>query len=147
MKPHPQTTTHHCIFQATINHATVHIKFPCSYFLHWKTDNNSHHAEGRSRPTALNSRIVFEETLTLEVEMQRGGSSGRWMRRETEMDLNLVSRSKSDCVKLVGRVGVDLAEVLNEGRFASIEGHKLSYCSVEAELVFSIEGLSKGQSP
>ncbi len=37
--------------------------------------------------------------------------------KETFLVLNLVSKSRPDQVKLVGRISVDLAEVLNRRRF------------------------------
>lgn len=50
-----------------------------------------------------------------------------------------MSASRPDQVKLVGQLNFDLAEVLNYTS-KRIEGcRKLSYCSVEAELMFDIK--------
>lgn len=49
-----------CSFVAFVDKASVHLKFPCSYFLEWKTANNKTVVEGRSRPSAANSFISFE---------------------------------------------------------------------------------------
>jgi hypothetical protein len=66
--------------------------------------------------------------------------------KETFLLLNLVSKSRPDQVKLVGRVSVDLAEVLNRDRFQEIERIRLNYCSVEGSIVFGIKLLNKRES-
>lgn len=40
--------------------------------------------------------------------------------KETFLVLNLVSKSRPDQVKLVGRVSIDLAEIINKKKFADI---------------------------
>ena len=40
-------------------------------------------------------------------------------------------------MKLVGRVGVDLAEVANRGSFEQLKTYRLAYCSVDADITFS----------
>ena len=50
--------------------------------------------------------------------------------KETFLVLNLVSKSRPDQVKLVGRISVDLAEILNRRRFEELSRPKLNYCSV-----------------
>ena len=50
--------------------------------------------------------------------------------KETFLVLNLVSKSRPDQVKLVGRISVDLAEILNRRRFEELSQLKLNYCSV-----------------
>ena len=62
------------------------------------------------------------------------------------MVLNLVSKSRPDQVKLVGRISVDLAEVLNKKRFSEVTQMQLNYCSVEGSIVFSVCLLNKRDS-
>ena len=54
------------------------------------------------------------------------------------MHLNLISNSRPDQIKLVGRVPVDLAEAANCEKYAQPSTHKLLYCSVQADITFSI---------
>lgn len=62
------------------------------------------------------------------------------------MVLNLVSKSRPDQVKLVGRVSVDLADVLNRSRYSEMTQMKLNYCSVEGSIMLSIHLLNKRDS-
>jgi len=39
--------------------------------------------------------------------------------------LNLISKSRPDQIKLVGRVSIDLSDVINEGLFADYEEARL----------------------
>ena len=60
-------------------------------------------------------------------------------RKETTLSLLLVSFRKLDEEKMVGRVSVDLADVLNNNSYGEPEKHKLAYCSVrDASLKFSV---------
>jgi len=46
---------------------------------------------------------------------------------------------KPDEEKLVGRIVVDLAQVLNESAYNKLEDHKLAFCSIpNASLTFRI---------
>lgn len=46
----------------------------------------------------------------------------------------------------MGRVSVDLADVLNKGRYAEMAQMKLNYCSVEGSVMFSIHLINKRDS-
>jgi len=46
-----------CIFQLHIVRATVSIRFPCSYFIEWKSNNGKKLLETEGRPIANNSII------------------------------------------------------------------------------------------
>lgn len=56
--------------------------------------------------------------------------------------INLISKSRPDQIKLVGRVVVDLADVLNGNSFDKLTTAQLEYCSVEATVNFSIRSVS-----
>jgi hypothetical protein len=64
-------------------------------------------------------------------------ASGRFLRKETLLNLNLISKSRQDQVKLIGRVAIDLADIANQKDYQYAKAYKLSYCSVDAELTFS----------
>ena len=72
--------------------------------------------------------------------------SHQYYSKETFLLLNLVSKSRPDQVKLVGRISVDLADVLNRRRFEEVSRMKLNYCSVEGSIVFGISLLNKRDS-
>lgn len=133
-----------CTFQLTVQSANVLIKFPCNYFVEWKTGNGRKVVEGVGRPTAVQSVVHFGETLEMTTEMIRD-PSGRYFKKETQLNLNLVSRSRQDQVKLVGRVTLDLAELANANLHALPRTHRLAYCSVDADITFS--ALLKAQRP
>jgi hypothetical protein len=50
----------HCVFEAYVDKAFVSIKFPCTYFIEWKTPNGKHLVEGRQRPSAINNQVTFQ---------------------------------------------------------------------------------------
>ncbi len=63
--------------------------------------------------------------------------------KETFLVLNLVSKSRPDQVKLVGRISVDLADILNRKRYSELTHIKLNYCSVEGSILFNVNLLNK----
>lgn len=68
--------------------------------------------------------------------------SGQYLKKESLLMINLISKSRPDQVKLVGRVAVDLADVLNSKTFENITTLQLEYCSVEASMKFCVKSLS-----
>jgi hypothetical protein len=130
-------TIYVCTFTVHVEAANVLIKFPCQYFLEWKTQNGKKVAEGKARPVARNSQVEFNETLELTTEMVMDRASGRFLKKDTLLNLNLVSKARQDQVKLIGRVAIDLADIANRQDYQRARPHKLSYCSVDAELTFS----------
>lgn len=70
-------------------------------------------------------------------------SKKSFMKKETQVQLNLVSKSRPDQVKLVGRVTIDLANILNEGGLESPTEFPLQFCSVNASLWLSFRVLEK----
>jgi len=53
--------------------------------------------------------------------------------------MNLISNSRPDQVKLVGRILIDLSEAANKTNYQDIMTNKLMYCSVEADLSFRMK--------
>ena len=64
-------------------------------------------------------------------------ATGKFLKKETLLNLNLISKARQDQVKLIGRVAIDLADIANRQEYQQSRPHKLSYCSVDAELTFS----------
>jgi hypothetical protein len=73
-------------------------------------------------------------------------SSNAFLRKETLLNLNLISKARQDQVKLIGRVAIDLADLANRNDYARARPFKLSYCSVDAELTFSATMTSKRET-
>jgi hypothetical protein len=55
--PELNIAIYNCTFSAHVETANVLIKFPCQYFLEWKTANGKRVAEGKGRPIARNSLV------------------------------------------------------------------------------------------
>lgn len=56
----------------------------------------------------------------------------------------MISKRKPDEEKLVGRVTIDLSEVINSGIFENMENHFLTFCSVkDGSLTFNLKVKSK----
>ena len=58
-----------------------------------------------------------------------------FLKRETQIELFLVSKSRPDQNKLVGRVTIDLAKVINVGMYADPTEFRLNFCSIEGSLI------------
>ncbi len=70
----------------------------------------------------------------------------QYLKKESLIHLNLISNSRPDQIKLVGRVVIDLAEIANKSVYASITTSKLMYCSVEAEVSFKAKFVKNVES-
>ena len=92
---------------------------------------------GRKR--AINSLIDLNETLIFTTEMLFHRAQRQYLKKESLIHLNLISNSRPDQIKLVGRVVVDLSEIANTHRYSTISTAKLMYCSVDAEISFSMK--------
>jgi hypothetical protein len=66
-------------------------------------------------------------------------------KKDTLLMVNLVSKSRPDQVKLVGRVNIDLSEMSNNSMcmYSQAATYKLTYCSVNADISFSGKMISK----
>jgi hypothetical protein len=69
----------------------------------------------------------------------------RFYKKETLLTVNLVSRSRPDQVKLVGRVSVNLADIAANkiSMYSRLATYKLTYCSVNADITFMAEMVQK----
>ena len=70
----------------------------------------------------------------------------QYLKKESLIHLNLISNSRPDQIKLVGRVVIDLAEIANKSAYASITTSKLMYFSVEAEVSFKAKFVKNVES-
>lgn len=57
--------------------------------------------------------------------------------------MNLVSNRRPDQIKLVGRVTIDLAQVIHSQNYARPADYKLEYCSVNASVRLSAKAAGK----
>lgn len=94
------------------------MKFPCTYFVEWRTVNAKSTARTEKHAPQQNT-VNFEERITLSVEMLYDHNKLEFLKRETIVELYLISKSRPDQNKLVGRVNVDLGKVINVGMYES----------------------------
>ena len=57
--------------------------------------------------------------------------------------MSLISNRRPDQGKLVGRMPINLAQVINEGVYETPHMYKLEYCSINAHVKFDAKFLSK----
>lgn len=57
--------------------------------------------------------------------------------------VNLISARRPDQQKLVGRITIDLLKVMKKEYYNELERHKLDYCSVNANVKFSMKFMGK----
>lgn len=60
-----------------------------------------------------------------------------YSKKDSLILLNLISKSKPDQVKLVGRIHLDLAEVINLNTYAEQKSYPLQFCSVDSNIAFT----------
>ncbi len=66
-----------------------------------------------------------------------------FLKKETQVQLNLTSKNRPDQSKLVGRVTIDLATILNDDIYSQPTELALQFCSVNAFLVISFRTIEK----
>jgi hypothetical protein len=105
----------------------------------WKSINGKNAVSMVGRKRAINSLIDLNETLIFTTEMLFHRAQRQYLKKESLIHLNLISNSRPDQIKLVGRVVVDLSEIANTHRYSTVSTTKLMYCSVDAEISFSMK--------
>jgi len=70
----------------------------------------------------------------IESQMLLDDESNAFVEKETIIILNLISKSRPNTIKPIGRVTVDLGSVLNNGAFSIVEQNPLKYCPIKATI-------------
>jgi hypothetical protein len=118
------------------------MKFPCTYFVEWRTVNAKTVAK-TERHSPQQNTVIFEEKITLAVEMLYDHSKLEFLKRETIVELYLISKSRPDQNKLVGRVNIDLGKVINVGMYEPPTEFKLNFCSIEGILIMQFKAIDQ----
>ena len=114
------------------------IRFPCSFFFEWKTATGKSSIASKNKVKVVNGSIPFNDKLTMKVHMIYDTGIGKYRKKESIVLVNLLSNSRPNDPKLVGRVTVDLAKVATGG-YIDMRDYNLEYCSVNAWIRFKIE--------
>lgn len=69
---------------------------------------------GRKR--AIDSIVNLDESLTFTTQMIYHRQQQKYLKKETLIHLNLISNSRPDQIKLVGRVVLDLSTIANNSQ-------------------------------
>jgi hypothetical protein len=111
----------------------------------WRTSSNKLLARTTNDNVVIeNNQAVFDEVLEICSFLRYDKTNDVYCKKETTLGVYLISKRKPDEEKLVGRVNVDLADVINNATFTLSESHPLSFCSVAGgSLKFSISVISK----
>lgn len=108
-----EVVIHLCTFEAYFYKAKVNLRFPSLFFVEWKSMNSKNSVAMIGRKRAINSNIDLDETLLFTTEMIFHRGQGQYLKKESLIHLNLISSSRPDEVKLVGRVVIDLSNIAN----------------------------------
>lgn len=98
-----------CSFMLEVTEGIASVRFPCSFFFELKTTNGKHHVASNNRVKANNGVIAFQETVVLNVLMVYDLKQGRYKKKEAALLVSLLSNSRPNDPKLVGRVTLDLS--------------------------------------
>ena len=110
-------TVYSVSIQAMIASATTTVRFPCLFSVQWRTNNHKVSIE-TAKYSPQGGKTDFNESLTMTTEVAFERSKKIFIKKETQVQLNLISKSRPDQSKLVGRVTIDLATILNEGLYS-----------------------------
>jgi hypothetical protein len=110
-------TVYQVAIELNILTATTAIRFPSLFSVQWKTNNHKVNIE-TNKFSPQGARTDFNQNLVMKTEVTYDKSKKMFIKKETQVQLNLTSKSKSDHSKLVGRVTIDLASILNEGLYS-----------------------------
>lgn len=102
-----------CNFQLDVTEGIASVRFPCSFFFELKTANGKHHVASNHRVKANKGTIAFQETVVLNVLMVYDLKQEKYKKKEAVILVSLLSNSRPNDPKLVGRVTLDLSEVAN----------------------------------
>ena len=91
-----------------------------------------------NRRKLTGGRISFNDKLQLTTNMICDSRSQNYLKKESIIMVNLVSNSRPNDPKLVGRVVVDLSVVANSAHYQQFAVYPLEYCSVEATITFKV---------
>lgn len=120
------------------------IKFPCTYTVEIKSMNNKlTMATTKNKVSAVDSVAVFNEVLKFETELLYNPKLKQFVKKDVLILLNLISTRKPDQQKLVGRVVIDLSQSIHSAIYSQPQQYKLEYCSVNANITFSIKFMGK----
>lgn len=128
--------------QLAVRSAATAVRFPCLFSVQWRTNNQKVSVEtGKQSPQS--GKVDFNEDLLMRTEVAFDRNKRIFLKKETQVQLNLISKSRPDQSKLVGRVTIDLATLLNEGLYTEPTEFPLQFCSVNGSLVMSFRVLEK----
>lgn len=122
----------------SVRSATTAVRFPCLFSVQWRTNNQKISVE-TARYSPQGGKTDFNEDLLLKTEVAFDKVTRRFLKKETQVQLNLISKSRPDQSKLVGRVTIDLSSILNDGLYADYTEFPLQFCSVNATLVMAFQ--------
>ena len=128
--------------QLAVRSAATVVRFPCLFSVQWRTNNQKVNVEtAKYSPQA--GRTDFNEDLIMRTEIAFDRVTRRFIKKETQVQLNLTSKSTPDQSKLVGRVTIDLANILNDHLYTEFTEFPLQFCSVNACLVMAFKVLEQ----
>jgi hypothetical protein len=113
---HQEKTVFSVAIQLAVVSSTSAVRFPCLFSVQWRTNNQKVNTEtAKYSPQGI--RTEFNESLVMKTEVAYDRSKKIFLKKETQVQLNLISKSRPDQSKLVGRVTIDLSNILNEGSY------------------------------
>lgn len=123
---------HECVFGSFFSKAKINLRFPCSFFLEWKSVSGNILAISSNKYKAKNGIVEFNESMSFKTELLWDRKERGYLKKDSLLKVNLVSASRPDQVKLVGQVNIDLGQVANSASKEIQCCQRLSYCSVDA---------------
>lgn len=88
----------------------------------WKIGSGRKSVTSKNKVQIKNGVAQFNERFIIETEILFDEVKQKFLKRDSLLQLNLTTANKPD-PKLVGRINVDLSEVINSKSFNFMEAH------------------------
>ena len=60
------TKVYNCTFQLHLHELRILLKFPCKFFIEWKTVNGTKSVKTQGLNECINGRVLFNQSLSIE---------------------------------------------------------------------------------
>ena len=110
-----------CTFHLNVIHGTGNIRFPCLFFVVWQTANGKDVSTPSQKVKKHGHLIPFDDNLILTTHLLYDTLTDSYKRKEANVLVNLISNSRPNEPKLVGRVTINLADLALGSRYSEVQ--------------------------
>ena len=106
-----EAKVYNCTFELELYELRIFLRFPCKFFVEWKTTSGNKQTKTQGFGENVDGKVLFNQKLTLEAEMLHDTAKNAWIRKDSIINVYLVTKSKPNFNQLAGRINIDLSAV------------------------------------